>query len=318
MDERQKRIGTHSIDAEFEKVLGETNTALSGIDSKLYMHDGEMAPLVFICFAPRSGSSVLAQYLAATNRFNYFSGFNARYWKSPVFSQLLEKKLGIRDHILKSGVDSLKSIYGYSDNPSMPHEFGFFWNQLLTDDHHLIDISKVDEQVKSNFVNTLNTCRRLSDKPFFVKNGISAYNVPMLKELFPGALFLHLEREAEFVIQSIYQARLELYNDPNSWWSLVPANQLNIIREATNPFEEIAQQIRAINDQIDQVDTLKISYQEFCQAPQKILVQIFNWLEIEPLRNINIVKPTYQNKVYLTRAEFEQVNAAKQKYLEHK
>jgi LPS sulfotransferase NodH len=285
MDERKNRIGDHSIDENFEQVLLKANIQLQNIDQDLYIENGYLAPLVVICFTPRSGSTLLAQYLASTGDFNYFSGFNARFWEAPVFSQLLESKLGLRNELKEISQNQFSSNYGYTPINSFPHEFGFFWNQFLTSDNHYIDSNELSDAKKSKLKNVVNSCRRLSNKPFVIKNGITAYNAKLFKELFPDVKFIHLHRDPEAVVQSIYQARKNLYGDSKTWWSLVPKEQKQILNQAESSLEEIVLQVKHIENAfkpiLDKSNSIDLSYASFCEDPGHQIKRIYDLFNLK-------------------------------------
>jgi len=318
MDERKNRIGSHSIDQTFEEVLQQANGKLQNIDQDLYITEGNLAPLVVICFVPRSGSTLLGQLLASTGDFNYFSGFNARFWEAPVFSQLLESKLGLRNELKSLNQDQFMSNYGYTPVNSFPHEFGFFWNQFLTSDSHFIDSKSLTDEKKDKLKLVVNTCRRLSPKPFFIKNGITAYNAKLFKELFPDVKFIHLHRDSKAVVQSIYQARKNLYGDTSTWWSLVPAEQTQIIAQSESALEEIILQAKYIEQAfkplLNEANSIEMSYTDFCKNPVIQMKRIYELLNLKKEGLVEFDGFDVRNKITLQTSDKQELISLLEKH----
>lgn len=278
MNEREDRNGAFKIDSEFERILLSMNDKIAELDEDIYLDKGEMAPLVAVCFSPRSGSTLLMQHLALSQKINYFSGFNARYWKAPIFSQLLESKLNLRSSLTNLSNKQLNSVFGYSDNVSMPHEFGFFWNSILTGETHWIDPKRSDESKLKTLVATINSIRRLSDKPFVIKNGIASYNIKFLKTLFPDIKILNIHRDIEYVIQSNYLARKAVYGDFSHWFSIIPREYNKIIESSSDPIEQIARQIKCVQSEFAELGCFSINYSELCDNPNEVINNILSWV----------------------------------------
>ncbi|MBL4705046.1 MAG: sulfotransferase [Flavobacteriales bacterium] len=288
-EERTLRNKNANQNLSFEALMAKMNELLSqksftpeNVDVK------RLSPLVFFCYAPRSGSTLLAQTLTRTQSFSYISNFTARFWEAPYLALQLEKQLAIRDTGLRSG-EVERSKYGVTAGLSEPHEFGFFWNKLLTsDDNHWIDSSKLDPDRISEFVETVNGLRSVFDKPFFFKNGIAGYNARFMRQLFPDAKFVIIDRDPLYILQSIYMARKELYNDPKMWWSIRTKDVKEIIEQSGNEFDEIALQIKSVYSEIEDAldgnddNVLHVTYEDFCSAPNQVISNILNLCSIQP------------------------------------
>lgn len=288
MSERDQRKGDFKIDHSFEDMLGAINANLSGLEQEAVnaANPSDLPPLVFFCYAPRTGSTMITQYLARTGDFNYISNFIARFWEAPYTALQLEQKLGLRDMKFEAGVES---SYGATASITDPHEFGFFWNKLLTNpNHHRINANEVDPELKDFFIRQVNAMRSTSDKPFFFKNGIAGYNADIWADWFPEAKFIMISREPLYVAQSLYVARQELYEDTTTWWSLRPENWQEIVSSTSDEFGEIALQLDTITTGIKQRlaplgdRVLHVAYEDFCQAPASTFEKIYRHTGIAP------------------------------------
>lgn len=298
MSNRQNRKGIFEVDNQIEGVISKANSLLSDFDKEIDIEfdESNLPQLIFISYAPRTGSTVFAQCLSLTNEFSHFSNFTARFWKAPIFAALLEQEVNLKDQRFFEKA-TLKSVYGTSKNPVFPHEFGFFWNQFLTDDTHHINTGKLSSEKKTNLVSTINKLRAIYGKPFFIKNGIAGMNTALISELFPDAKFIVIRRDITSTAKSIYKARKEIYGDKNNWWSLMPDQTSEIISKYPNdPFRQIISQLKAIYQEVekgisDPADSFTVEYEEFCQNPQEIVKQVFSFLKMEPKEDWNKYLP---------------------------
>ena len=248
MDERKDRQGQFSIDENFEQMLMQMNKALLPVEDRLLpqLEGTELPPVVFFCYAPRTGSSMISQYLARTGAFSYVSNITARFWEAPYMALRLEQQLNLRDP--ENYADKpIKSKFGVTSLPADPHEFGFFWRKILTTGaHDRVEPELANPDTASYLKRKINAMRSVFDKPFFFKNGLAGYNSRYLKSVFPDARFIVITRHPFFIAQSLYLARKTLYKDTSHWCSLRPAALTDIISGAENEFDEIALQIKHI------------------------------------------------------------------------
>lgn len=319
--ERENRIGEYKIDEEFESLLFDFNKRIINLDKEILKStiEKQLPPIVFICFAPRTGSTVISQYFSRTQEFSFISNFVARFWNAPAFGFLLENKLNLADPLF-SKYSHLTSSYGVSQNHAMPHEFGFFWNQILTsEDNHYCDSKILDNNIKKNIRNYLNFFRKVSGKPFFIKNGIASLNTHLINDLFPDAFFVIVSRNIMDVAKSIYIGRKEMYGDVNKWFSIKPSTYTNIIDKHINkPFDQIIEQINATYEDIERglnnsKNVIKISYEEFCENPIRDINRLFSFIGHMPKHSswettLEPMKPSKGKK--LTTFEKKQLQSA--------
>lgn len=289
MTERVERKGRHSVNIKAEEIFSEANFLLKGIDENISIESKNDNKLVFLCFAPRSGSTLLAEVLVKTKNFSFISNFVARFWESPVFAAYLEKELNLRDSRFFS-LSGFESNFGNTGSHFLSHEFGFFWNKMLTDvECHSIDESKLSNKSIENLTRTISQIKGMYDSPFFIKNGIAGLNTDLMKKLFPGSYFLVLERDIKDVARSIYRARYQLYENYEKWWSLKPNGILKILGfNEMKPIEQIVYQIRETYKEIwtglEGCDNVKtVSYEKICLEPKSTVDEIFSFLNYKPI-----------------------------------
>lgn len=82
-------------------------------------------PILFICGAPRSGTTMVYQALAHGGAMGCMTNLVARFMSNPVLGVRLAQALDIRSHY------SGQSDFGRTSGLTEPHEFGRGWLRIL-------------------------------------------------------------------------------------------------------------------------------------------------------------------------------------------
>jgi hypothetical protein len=281
---RDNRNEQYKPDRGAEKFLLEVNNALAPfVDKGLVPENDKEAALVFICFAPRAGSTLLSQLLARSGKFSYISNFVARFWQAPEIGMYLQDLMGLDG--TKPGVnDSLSSSFGVTTHPLDPHEFGFFWRRFIPEAQNDYVEEPYNEIVVRDLAASITRLRKHSDKPLFFKNSIAGYNYKFIKHCLPDAKFIVLTRDRVEIVRSIVKARKAVYGDEAEWLSLKPRSYDEIIAEAASPLEQVERQVDDIEKMLANLrcefpgDTLTIDYQKVVESPTEVIEQIYSFV----------------------------------------
>ncbi|MEL6821491.1 MAG: sulfotransferase [Calditrichota bacterium] len=323
MTENKARLDITDERRRLEKLFSTVNTALDDQEEELieyYTSMGSQQPLLFICYAPRSGSTLFSQTLAASQKFNYITNLVARFWKAPLVAMELQKSL----KITSGNVDTqpghqYQSTFGATSGISQPHEFGFFWNSCIPygEASHFVEKDAFSERHLNKTKRHLNAICRFSEKPFFVKNAIAGINVHVLKRVFPSARFLIILREPDKIAQSILRAREKLFGDKAAWWSLMPATTSLIREKKPLPEEQVVCQVRDIYNTIFQgLEDVNsrcavVEYESFCAEPAEIVGKLLSFLNVEPelLELAKKIPTSFQasRHIYIEKDEYSKI-----------
>lgn len=323
MTDKKVRLDITDERLRLEKLFKSVNTSLQEQEEELieyYTNYSSQQPLLFICYAPRSGSTLFSQTLAASQEFNYVTNLVARFWKAPLVAMELQRSLKAATSNADSQLaDQFQSTFGATSGIDQPHEFGFFWNSCIPygKDSHFVAEKEFQEEHLLSTQRHLNAMRRFSDKPFFVKNAIAGINVHVLKRVFPTARFLIILREADKIAQSILRAREKLYGDKTAWWSLMPESSARIREEMPLPEEQIVCQVRDIYDTIYQGLTdvnercAVVEYETFCSNPMQVVSKLLSFLNVESdLEQLTKkIPPAFQasRHIYIEKDEYSKI-----------
>lgn len=256
---------------------------------KKYQHN--KYPFLFIVGCPRSGTTLLLQWLASLNLFSYPTNLLNRFAYAPYIGAQIQKILFDKQFDFSNEFTDINSSISFSSNLGKSkgvlatNEFQhFFRNHMnnfvpkyLNDD----DINDIDF---TGIRQGLSSIEAAFGKPFAVKLVMLQFNLDMAFKLLPNSIFAFIRREPIYNMQSILFAREKYYNDRNKWWSVKP-KQYSELKEM-DVYHQIAGQVyytnKTIEDAIRNISSknkIEIQYEDFCHRPRKYYEQIKNKYE---------------------------------------
>lgn len=245
------------------------------------------SPIIFIIGLPRSGSTILYQYLSNVLKVSYINNTWALFPKSAPF---------IKRILVKSPPNETRSYYGNGLKFDSAQEGGKIFNLWFKGEgvHYLDTISntKADE-IRNYFGQAFSK----SGQMILTKNVRNTVRLRALHKAFPKAYFIKLQRNIMDVSQSIYKGRLDIHDDIAKNFTVKPKEWPLI--ENFQPHNQIASQVYYLEKNmledftaLNQDRVIDISYNEFCSAPFKfasLLAEKIPFLEfrndIEGYRN---------------------------------
>ena len=226
--------------------LKPVNLALGGLEG--LAGGGDEAPLphrpVFILGAPRCGSTLLYQALAATGAFGYLSNFHCLLHGGPAWAH------GLARPFLRRAASGYASDYGRVRGPGAPAECGEFWYRFFRRRPQHLAAGEATPAALARLRGAVRRLLRVMDRPLLIKNLVNAVRLRPLAEALPEALFVVLRRDEVDTAASILEGRRRLYGDYERWFSVEPPDIDELIR--LPPAEQAVEQVRAIHRLIDQ------------------------------------------------------------------
>ncbi|MFC4700671.1 sulfotransferase [Glaciecola siphonariae] len=236
-------------------------------------------PNLYIIGCPRSGTTVLLQYLARTQIWDVPSNLMARFTSSPYIGLLVQQLL-LDEGTLSPTNSDYKSHYGRSKGLLNTNEFFHFFRRYIDtiDIAHLSESQIQNARIKEMF-SKLNEPSRLSGKPFLTKAMMLQYNLTDFAAHCSKDIFLYTKREPIFTMQSIYQARIKETGCINTWWSAKPAQypSLKDLPYASQIAGQVYYTEKAIEAGLRSLDSkryVQIAYEDLVSNPAGILNSI--------------------------------------------
>lgn len=245
----------------FERALG----SVAGIVEPLLVHSARADnawPPLFVVGAPRSGTTVVFQYIVNTLEFGYFPNLAKEHPRACI-------TLGYWARRRYRYEGSYESAYGVIEGPMAPSDgWGIF--------HRWFPRYDLDSPVREERLHELKTIvrafERIFSAPFANKNNANSLRVPHLRRLFPDARFVHVRRDVCDTVRSVLKSRAAHRVGENEWWGIAPprfykrrfASELERVVYQTVDVERfITESLEGVGDDRSRV----VPYEWFCSAP---------------------------------------------------
>lgn len=294
MEYKEKRVKEFRRNNDLESYLKEINNDLWETEKKLINDNkNDNYPLIFMVGPPRSGSTLVLQWLANTKQIAYPTNLLSRFYKAPIIGSkiqrlLTDEKYNYRNEILDFNSEiNFISENGKTKGALAPNEFWYFWRRFLPFDkkidyvptNELIDYVPTNElEEKMNiqlFKNELNGISNVFEKPFALKAHIMNYNIDLLNKIFDKAIFIYTKRDPYANIESALKARERQFGSVEEWFSFKIPEYYELIK-IKDPIKQTAGQIYYINkavekglEKIDESKKVILKYENFCKNPKK-------------------------------------------------
>ena len=244
-------------------------------------------PSLFILGLPRSGTTLIYQYLVHRLQVAYFTNNVGRYFMSPCLATWWRRRFSGEYR------SRFESAYGDVPDPLGPHEAGKFWGRFFGFEDYISPkhVSASDARILSR---TLACVQSLFGGTVFVnKNVKHLLRLPALYSIYPNAFFLQVQREHKDVALSLLRARYATLDNPSEWLSAKPPNHSILANQPVA--KQIANQVKALDQKIEEDlshlppdRVLSINYRAFCNQPDRLTRMIRSRIQPVPFRNPQI------------------------------
>ena len=276
----------HLVQANFarnpllEDMLKRLNGWLSAVGADIPAADSDTAmPMVFIVGAPRSGTTLLTQWLADSGVFAYPSNFISRFYHAPYVGALVQRMmtdpaLAFRNEMegIQPRSSNFHSELGKTDGFTAPNEFHYFWRRFF----HYGEIQLLSEAELADVdVGALRAeiaaLIGVMGRPLAMKGLMFNWNLPFIASVFPQAIFLHIRRNPVWNAQSLLLAREKYFQDRHCWYSFKPPEYCHL--RFMEPLEQVCGQVAWTEAAIEDLPDRRVvttQYEDFCSAPKKV------------------------------------------------
>lgn len=291
--DNEQRTGEFSRNAGQESLLEKLSADLPAAESRAlneYRGQRPSIPPVFVMGAPRCGSTLFMQWLAATGAFAYPTNLLSRFWSAPITGARIQKLLTDPAYDFRDELYNLKyepdfsSHHGKTTGALAPNEFWYFWRHLGFTNQFQRE-SELSESLDAETLSAeLAGLTAELGKPFATKGMIFNEHIPLMARLIPNAIFVWIRRQPEYNIQSLLQARERQLGDLRRWYSFEIEAYPKLAE--LDPVASVSGQVAAIHQAIANGlqslpphRKLTVEYADFCQAPESVYRTLAGCLE---------------------------------------
>lgn len=272
-----------------ENFLVELNQNFSVIEKKKIeeFHQPKM-PVVFVIGSPRSGTTLMMQYLANSGAFGYPTNFISRFYAAPYWGIQIQKLISDPAYNYNNELIDIipctdfSSYLGKTKGFLGPNEFWYFWRRFFKFDQNSnqLNPAQLNTVDKSLFLKELAAMEDAFHLPLAFKGMILNWNLKYLLNILNNkVVFVYTKREAIYNIQSLLSARKNFRGEEEIWYSFKPPEYNELIK--LKPAKQVAGQIHftnlAIENQlkgIPEENKVIVNYEEFCESSGSFAIKL--------------------------------------------
>ena len=312
----EERVQEFKRNNTLEDLLKDINSRLWTAEEELAVERKQQYPVIFVMGPPRSGTTLMLQWLAATGEVAYPSNMLSRFYGAPIMGAKIQKLLtderfNFRNEILDfNSKQNFQSENGKTKGALAPNEFWYFWRRFI---QYEGEIEHIENEVLFQKESMQLMKRELIgiadefEKPFVLKGIMCNYNIDFLNQMYEKAIFIYTKRSPYTNVQSLLKARERQFNDIHTWYSFKIPEYPKLI-QIKNPIKQVAGQVyhmnKAVEEGLSRVEDgrkMIVEYEDFCENPQKYYKELARLTALQGYE----MNPVYtgENKFHVTRKE---------------
>ena len=220
---------------------------------------------IFIVGTPRSGSTILYQFLSLVLDITYTTNKWALFPRSfPLFPS----------NFSHQPINEFENHYGNGKHLMSIQEGGNIFDIWFasTGNHYCDRLSRQRLQAFRAYFHKISA---ISKKKCLLKNTRNSLRLKVIKQAFPNAKFIFVIRDLRYVSQSMLEGRKFLYGSYDKNFTVVP-KEWNQFSHLSNPAQVASQayfiekQIRDDLKDVDESRIFQVQYRDFCCRPFEI------------------------------------------------
>lgn len=243
---------------------------------------------VFILGLPRSGTTVLYQYLSDFFNVTYFNNLVNLGRENIHFALSISKRIfNNNPHYV------YRSEFGDTSGGGLiaPSEAGPLWYKWFPKNVTDVTSDTLSWSKKENLSLTIYSILEKYQRPLLIKNLYMLQRLKVIKELFPDAKYIYMKRDPLYIAQSLYIARMKNVKNPSGeWWSVTFPGYESLL---DMPLEsQVAHQVKELDKRIldelkdvNEENVMQVSYEDI--NPEIFEEQFGNFIRAEKRRNFS-------------------------------
>lgn len=283
MNQASSITDDHKKNLELEGLLSKLNGLLSGVRATPDTNGHPPPyPVIFIVGAPRSGTTLLSQWLASLGIFSYPTNFISRFHANPyvgalVQDMLFDKKFQYKEELqLTVKSNAFHSDIGKTSGPLEPNSFYYFWRNHFKFPEIPGDPNVFMQSADfGSFMNHIDMLATHYKKPFFIKSIIINWYIEIFYQNVRKPLFIFNKRELYSNAHSLLKVRKKYFANEHNWYSFKPT-AYPLLAQLDN-YAQVVGQVHFTNldisralEKIPEQNKLEVSYKELCTAPKSL------------------------------------------------
>ena len=231
------------------------------------------ASQLFLTGLPRTGTTLVSQYIAHRLDVAYFTNGVGRFPLAPCTISRWQR------WIHPPYQSDFRSEYGRNKGPMAPREAGAFWGYYFDINRYQETADVPARNLEIVRLTVLRMQNIFAGATFMNKNVKHLLRLNVLANIFPNSRFVVIQRCLSDVAVSMLIGRRRLSPDGSAWFSIIPRcyeeiKNLPIIEQISRQVIDIQEKMDEDLGRIDPARVLYVPYSEFCQAPETLISEI--------------------------------------------
>lgn len=232
---------------------------------------GPRLPLIFVCGAPRTGTTLASQVLINNLPVSYFNNLTALFPRSPIvanrlFGRLIGRKM------------DYESYYSKTVGLSGPNDAFYIWNRWMVEDETGMQCVLLGSKTEA-MVRFFGAYEQAFQKPIISKNNSLNTRAVSIANVFKQAYFICMTRDPAYVAQSLLAARLEIQGDLEArlWVDNPDKSHLQRGDYIEDVCDQVLYHERKILEQQQIIGADRfwiVSYEQFCREPELLIKRV--------------------------------------------
>ena len=189
-------------------------------------------PILLVCGAARSGTTLSAQLLMRNLNVSYFNNLTSIFPRAP-----LTANSTIGRFVAQADV-TYNSFYGRTSGWSAPNDALYLWDRWLGRDRTRSP-ERIEPNARRAMVSFFGAMEQASGRPTLAKNNALNACAHLVAEVLPTARFVCILRSRIPLALSLLKARVDIHGDPGVPYGLMQRDRLHGI----DPVEDVCRQV---------------------------------------------------------------------------
>lgn len=268
------RIAEFKANEDSNEFIRHINHLVSEGEDNLNVEPSREWPVFFVVGPPRSGTTVLVQWLTHIGLVTP-GNLAARFYGNPYFAGLLQRmltdnKLNYKNELSFKNHSSFLSEYGKTSGLLEPHEFSFYFRRFFP-----VSVGEPFKEYSHDdlkeFIRGLRLFATALERPVVLKGLLIQYAMEIFNDT-SSVIFVYLQRNEIDNICSLYRQRMLVAGSYEEWISVRPP-QYKWLKNMS-AIEQVAGQVHYTNKEIErQLDGMPDDrklvglHEDFCKNP---------------------------------------------------
>jgi len=251
-------------------LLSPLDKLLKSKEQKVYdTIDSQSPQLILVCGPPRSGTSLVTQYLINSMQVSYINNLTSLFPHSPVVANHWMKPL------VKPRTGSYKAFYGRSRGLAGLNDGLHIWDRWLGDQRDQIPESLLPD-AETNMHQFFSAWLNEFGSPCVNKVNRLISCLDLVAPVLPDTRFIYLQRDPVMLAQSLLIARSDISGDPQRNYGLTHPD-----RCLDDPVEDVCRQVEFYSELQKKYESGPnaerihfVNYEDFCQQPHLFMMDL--------------------------------------------